>query len=345
MSATGVKTPTPALLMRMSMPPKCAAAAANARSTSSYVRTFAVCAIASAPSCRRASCSGFSFVPVIITWTSLVTSARAIASPMPREPPVTIAVFPLSVDMTTGRIPHRIMATVAIVGAGDVGGACAHALAAHDLAGHILLIDAAVNAAAGKALDIQQAGAISGVHARLEATDDESRAIGCAAFVIADRFAAGSPEWQGEEGLALIRRLAGSSPDSPIVFAGTRQTGLIEASSREARVPARRLIGSAIEALARVISQVQLRRIEARVARLWPPGPYALGAAAARLVEAMLQDSRKSYNVETLLGGEFGVRDRVGVVPALLASDGVAHTRVPALNTRERVQLDIALGA
>ncbi len=282
------------------------------------------------------------------------------------------------------------MATVAIVGAGDIGGASAHALAAHDLAGHILLIDAAVNAAAGKALDIQQAGAISGAHARLEATDDESRAIGCAAFVIADRFAAGSPEWQGEEGLALIRRLAGSSPDSPIVFAGTRQTGLIEASSREARVPARRLIGSAIEALAsavaaivameaacsptevavavlgtapasfvvpwsdasiggyaleRVISQVQLRRIEARVARLWPPGPYALGAAAARLVEAMLQDSRKSYNVETLLGGEFGVRDRVGVVPALLARDGVAHTRVPTLNTRERVQLDIALGA
>jgi malate dehydrogenase len=282
------------------------------------------------------------------------------------------------------------MATVAIVGAGDIGGASAHALAAHDLAGHILLIDAAVNAAAGKALDIQQAGAISGVHARLEATDDESRAIGCAAFVIADRFAAGSPDWQGEEGLALIRRLAGSSPDSPIVFAGTRQTGLIEASSREARIPGRRLIGSAIEALAsavaaivamearcsptevavavlgtapasfvvpwsdasiggyaleRVISQVQLRRIEARVARLWPPGPYALGAAAARVVEAMLQDSRKSYNVETLLGGEFGVRDRVGVVPALLASGGVAHTRVPALNTRERVRLDIALGA
>jgi hypothetical protein len=33
------------------------------------------------------------------------------------------------------------------------------------------------------------------------------------------------------------------------------------------------------------------------------------------------------------------------VVPALLASHGIAHTRVPALNTRERVQLDIALGA
>ena len=278
---------------------------------------------------------------------------------------------------------------MAIVGAGDIGGACAQALAAHDLVGHILVIDAAVDAAAGKALDIQQAGAINGVHARLEATGDESRAIGCAAYVVADRFAAGSPEWQGEEGLALIKRLSDASPDSPIVFAGAKQTGLIQASSREARIPARRLIGSAPEALAsavaaivamearcspddvavavlgtppasfvvpwsdasiagyaleRVVSQVELRRIEARVARLWPPGPYALGAAAARVVEAMLQDSRRSYNVETVLGGEFGVSDRVGAVPAVLASHGVAHTRVPALNTREQVQLDTALG-
>ena len=278
---------------------------------------------------------------------------------------------------------------MAIVGAGDIGGACAQALAAHDRVGHILVIDAAVDAAAGKALDIQQAGAINGVHARLEATGDESRAIGCAAYVVADRFAAGSPEWQGEEGLALIKRLSDASPDSPIVFAGAKQTGLIQASSREARIPARRLIGSAPEALVsavaaivamearcspddvavavlgtppasfvvpwsdasiagyaleRVVSQVELRRIEARVARLWPPGPYALGAAAARVVEAMLQDSRRSYNVETVLGGEFGVRDRVGAVPAVLASHGVAHTRVPALNTREQVQLDTALG-
>ena len=82
----------------------------------------------------------------------------------------------------------------------------------------------------------------------------------------------------------------------------------------------------------------------ARAARLWPPGPYALGAAAARVTEAMLHSSRRSYSVLTPLAGEFGVRDRIGTVPALLASHGVAHTRVPELNTRERVQLDTALG-
>src|SRR2546421_5428538 len=147
------------------------------------------------------------------------------------------------------------MVTVAIVGAGDIGGACAQALAAHDQAGHILVVDAAVNAAAGKALDIQQSGAISGFHARLEATADESRAIGCAVYVIADRFAAGSPEWHGEDGLAMIRRIAASS-DAPIVFAGARQADLIQAASQEARIAARRLIGAATEAFASAVAAI-----------------------------------------------------------------------------------------
>jgi len=94
----------------------------------------------------------------------------------------------------------------------------------------------------------------------------------------------------------------------------------------------------------RVLSQVQLRRIEERISKLWPLGPYALGAAAGRIVEALLAASRRSYNVLTVLGGEFGVRNRIGTVPALLASSGIVHTRVPALNTRERVQLETALG-
>lgn len=281
------------------------------------------------------------------------------------------------------------MATVAIVGAGDIGGACAQALAVRDRVSYVMVIDPAVHPAAGKALDIKQAGAIAGFHTRLDGSADESRVVGCSAVVIADRFAAGSPEWQGEEGLALIKRLDALATDVPIVFAGAAQTSLIESSFQEARIPARRLIGSSTEALAaavgaiaameagcapdevsvavlgtppasfvvpwsdasiggyameRVLSQVQLRRIEERVSKLWPPGPFVLGAAAARVVEALLGASRRSYNVLTILGGEFGVRDRAGAVPALLSSSGIVHTRVPALNTRERVQLETALG-
>ena len=281
------------------------------------------------------------------------------------------------------------MSTVAVFGAGDIGAACAQALASRDRVRRIVLIDSAASPAAGKALDIQQAGAIAGFHTRLEATTDETRAIGCAVVVVADRCATGSPEWHGEEALALVRRIAASS-DVPIVFAGAVQAGLMRSASHELRLVSRRLIGSASDAfssavsaivamearcspsdvsvavlgtppdafvipwseasiggyaLERTVSQVQLRRLEARTARLWPPGPNALGAAAARVVEGMLDAARRSYNILTVLEGEFGVRDRVASVPALLGPHGVAYVRTPLLNRREQVQLDTALGA
>ena len=281
------------------------------------------------------------------------------------------------------------MATVAIIGAGDIGGACAQALSAGDHVSHLFVIDTSAKAASGKALDIQQSGAIVGFHTRLDGTDDASRATGCGVYVIADRFGAGSAEWQGEEALAMIKRLAPADADAPLVFAGVSHGELISAAAREAYINRRRLIGSAPEALAgaiaaivameascspdevslavlgtpplsfvvpwsdatiggyaieRALSQVQLTRIEARAARLWPPGPYALGAAAARVTEAILDSSRRSCDVLTILDGEFGVRGRVGTVPALLASRGLVQTRVPSLNTRERVQLDNAFG-
>jgi malate dehydrogenase len=281
------------------------------------------------------------------------------------------------------------MPTVAVFGAGDIGAACAHALASRDRAHRILLIDSAASAAAGKALDIQQAGAIAGFHTQLDATADETRAIGSAVVVVADRVATGSAEWQGEEALALVKRMAVSS-DAPIVFAGAQQAGLMRSASQELRIAGRRLIGSASDAFAsaisaiiamearcspadvsiavlgtppdafvipwseasiggytldRTVSQVQLRRLEARVARLWPPGPYVLGAAAARVVEGLLDAARRSYNILTILEGEFGVRDRVAAVPALLGPHGVAYVRTPLLNRREQVQLDTALRA
>jgi malate dehydrogenase len=281
------------------------------------------------------------------------------------------------------------MATVAILGAGDIGGACAHVLAFSDSVRRVLLIDSAADAAQGKALDIWQAGAIDGFHTELRGTDDESLVADCAVCVIADRFSANSPEWSGDAALGLIKRIAAFAPDIPMVFAGATQADLIRLSSQEGKVPPHRVIGAATEALAsavaaivamearcspgevsvavlgtppaafvipwseasiggyaleRVLAQVQLRRIEARVARLWPPGPFLLGAAAAHVVRALVHASRRSYNVLTVLAGEFGVRNRVGAVPALLSPRGIVRTRVPALNTRERVLLDTALG-
>ena len=282
------------------------------------------------------------------------------------------------------------MTTVAIVGAGEIGGATAHALASSDHVGRVLLIDAADGVAAGKALDIQQGGAIDRLHTRLDGTGDPARATGCAVCVVADRAGAAAGEWRGEDGLAMLRQLVPCLSRAPIVFAGAWQAELLAMAAREAAVDRRRLIGSAAEAFAsavaamvaleaacsprevmltvlgtppsslvvpwseasiggyglqQVLSPPQITRLEARAARLWPPGPYALGAAAARLVTALLSSSRQSFCVLTQLDGEFGVRNRPGCLPARLAPHGIASTRVPELTTRERVQVQTALGA
>jgi malate dehydrogenase len=281
------------------------------------------------------------------------------------------------------------MRTVAIIGAGDLGGAIAQALAARDRAGRLLIVDAAGSAAAGKALDIRQMGAIEGFQTPLDGTDDPSRITGCAVCIVADRFGAGSSEWQGDEGATMLARLAPYLGDAPLVLAGAAQTELLVAAVRDVRIPRRRVIGSAPEALTsavsgivaveaqcsprevsltvlgapgrfvvpwseasiggyaldRVLSQVQLSRLEARTARLWPPGTYTLGMAAARVTEAILDSVRQTFSVLTMLDGEFEVRGRVGALPVLLASHGIAHVRVPTLNNRERVLLETSLGA
>ena len=279
------------------------------------------------------------------------------------------------------------MVSVAIIGAGELGGAVAQALAGRECVQRVLLVDVAAGIAAGKALDIQQSGAVSGVHTRLEGTDDLSRAVGCVACVIADRAGQPSLEWQGDDGLSLLGRLLPYVERMPLVFAGAAQAGLMLAASRERHVDRARLIGTSTQAYAsamrsmvaieagcsaqavslavlgtpaglvvpwseasidgfaleRVLSQVQLTRLDARAPSLWPPGPYALGMAAAQAVEAIVGSSRRAMSLLTVLDGEYGVRGRVGALPARLHAEGIAHLYVPTLSTRERVQVETAL--
>jgi malate dehydrogenase len=282
------------------------------------------------------------------------------------------------------------MATVAIIGAGALGGAAARALASGDRIAGVMLVDDAAAAAAGKALDIQQAGAVAPFHTKLEGTSDVSRIAGCSVCVIADRFGHEADEWQGDAGVAALSRLIPYLGNAALVFAGASQAHLLLLAARELGVGRERLIGSAPEAfvaaitaivaaearcspsevrltvlgvpphqlvvpwseasiggyaLDRVLTQTQLARLESRTARLWPLGSYAMGAAAALVARALVESSRRSLSVLTVLGGEFGVRGRVGAVPAILSDGGIARTRVPSLNTRERVMLETALGA
>ena len=278
------------------------------------------------------------------------------------------------------------MTTVAIIGAGELGGAVAQALAARDTVARLVIIDSAASAAAGKALDIQQMGAIAGWHTRLRGTADMADAIGCAVCIVADRFAGG--EWQGEEGRAMLVTLARTAGDTSLVLAGATQIDLLTRAIRDAGWRRHRVVGSCTEALAssiraivalearcapaevmlsvlgvppgvvvawseatiggfaleRVLSPVQLGRVQARSAKLWPPRPFNLGLAAATVAEGMIRAARRTFNVLTVLDGEHGVRGRVGAVPAFLNQGGIAATRTASLSTRERVLLDTALG-
>jgi malate dehydrogenase len=281
------------------------------------------------------------------------------------------------------------MASVAIIGAGSLGGAVAQALAGRDKVRRILIVDAAAVVAAGKALDLLQSGAVNGAHTRLEGTDDMTRVVGSAACVIADQYGPPESEWAGDEGLALLRRLLPWTETTPLVFAGAGQAALMQTARNEHHIQRAALIGSAPEAYAsamrsmvaleagcspsevslavlglppaglvvpwseaaiggfsleRTLTPVQMSRLDARAPRLWPPGPFALGMAAAHAVEAVVTSSRRALNVLTVLDGEYGVRDRLGSTPAWLDGGGVARVRVPSLSTRERVLVETALG-
>jgi len=280
------------------------------------------------------------------------------------------------------------MSTIAILGAGELGGAIAHALAARGSVSRVLLIDLNGQVAAGKALDIQQAGAIAAFATRLEGATDPTRVAGCSVCVVADRAGQPSSEWRRDDGLETVARFVRDAGTAPVVFAGSGQESLMRALATEVRVQRRRLIGSAPEALVaavramvaieagcsvtevslsvlgraprgivvpwveasvagyaleKVLTQAQLARVEARLPRLWPPGPYTLGLAAAEVVDAIVRSSRRPRCVTAVLEGEFGARGQVGAIPAYLGPSGIERTAVPALNTRERVQVEAAL--
>ena len=282
------------------------------------------------------------------------------------------------------------MSSVTIIGAGSLAGAVAQALASRDRLRRVLLVDTAAGVAAGKALDIMQSGAVSGSHTRLEGSDDLSRAVDSSVCVIADRHGPPEAEWAGDEGLTLLRQLLPWIENTPLIFAGASQAGLMLTARREHHIRRPLLIGSAPEAYAsamrsmvaletgcspaevslavlglpparlvvpwseaaiggfaleRTLSPVQMSRLDARAPRLWPPGPFALGTAAARAAEAVATSSLGTLSLLNVLDGEYGVRDCLGSMPTLLDGRGVAQVRVPPLSTRERVLVETALGA
>ncbi len=139
------------------------------------------------------------------------------------------------------------MHEVAIIGAGELGGALAHVLARRDVVRSIRLVDDKGRIAEGKALDIAQAAPVEGFATRLSGSTDVATVAGASVIVLADRVVGG--EWQGDDALQLVRLLARSAPRAILLCAGTSQRDTIDVGVRELRVPRAQLLGSAPEAL------------------------------------------------------------------------------------------------
>jgi malate/lactate dehydrogenase len=72
-------------------------------------------------------------------------------------------------------------------------------------------------------------------------------AAGAGVIVIADSHESG--EWEGDRGLAMVRQLVSAGATGPFVFAGPKQTWLMEAAVQELGVSAARIAGTAAAAL------------------------------------------------------------------------------------------------
>src|SRR5215213_5335485 len=97
------------------------------------------------------------------------------------------------------------MSTVAIIGAGPLGGALAHALAGRGRVNEVRLIDPEGRIAEGKALDILQSAPVQQFSTRVTAAPGYAAAAGVDVIVFADLVAGG--EIAGDAGLALLRQI------------------------------------------------------------------------------------------------------------------------------------------
>ena len=140
------------------------------------------------------------------------------------------------------------MREVAIIGAGELGGMVAHAVARRHGADVVRLVDDHGTAAEGKALDIMQAAPIERFSTTVVGSRDLSTAAGAHVIVLADRM--GGAEWQSDDGVQLLAQLNLTAPRALFVCAGSSQRELVERGTRELLLPRSRIVGSAANALA-----------------------------------------------------------------------------------------------
>lgn len=259
----------------------------------------------------------------------------------------------------------------------------AREIAALDLVSRIVIVDDLANVAAGKALDVAQSAPVERSHTALSGTGDVAAVVGAAAIVIADvnddeagfallrRVAGlnqGAPvvcagathasiveQAVNEAGLSRLR-VFGSAPEA-------LRSAVIAITSAEANVAppdiSLSVLGRAPQQIivpwdeasiggrcaTNVLSAAQLARLDARITRLWPPGPYALAAAAARVLRTAFTRSPRVHAALVAVTRDEGMPGRSAMMPVTLDPTGIATLVPPSLSARDRVRFETTMAA
>jgi malate dehydrogenase len=274
------------------------------------------------------------------------------------------------------------MRRLAILGSSDLAATLARRVAEHELAREIVMVDADVDRASGKALDIAQSGPVEGYDARV---------LGAAmllgtfdAVVIADVAELRDATRAGTEGVALLQRLAPAIGDALVVVASVQAAALVRGAAG-AGLRRERVLGSAPIAFAAALRRriaadldcepgaVSLALLGALPDHALVPrgsvtvggipvdalspvavrralgemarrelGPVALAAAALRLLRALSGSSASVLPVIARLEGEYGHRGAAIAVPARVAAGRLQSVIEVALDPVDRIALDNA---
>jgi malate/lactate dehydrogenase len=100
---------------------------------------------------------------------------------------------------------------------------------------------------------------------------------------------------------------------------------------------------SAGRALSRALDEPTRRQLAARIAAMWPPGPYALAAAATAVIEAMTGRSRRLASCFVAPDTSVGTRTRTAALPVRLGATGIVEVVLPSLSVVEQIALDNAM--
>ena len=92
-----------------------------------------------------------------------------------------------------------------------------------------------------------------------------------------------------------------------------------------------------------VLAPPAITRLDARLPRLWPPGPMTLASAAARVLRAAVTRSQLSLSLFVVAAREGGGDGAVGMLPVTMEPRGIATLLASTLTGRDRVRLETAL--